>query len=740
VETVSRYAANSHGADVVEIVARVRKPTNHAAGARVRYPIVQLASAPAPTPAPPTPLQGLTQSVADLPAAVTTLLSSSSNLRLEGRDVFGHVYRLDLLSGANPAALLKNGQHRAQVRVSGTMMPVAPVSGGSGTLPHLFGAHAYIGTWAGEPVVSLDLRIHNGHDGHDKTTTADDPLGKVYFERLELHVPAGYRVYQAFEAPGTGAMTVNGPTLQWQLVEPLPGNKLHVMPSQGQFHRRLAIAPPTEAARAQAILGESGLAFARRGTSPSGKQTWSWWNSQTGRWFPQNFPLPHLEHVGMNALRQSLANDFQQVLGYYTSGLGVGNYPVPDDRMGWAHPWGISYGGMTGGTEINLVDGVSMVESASRDGYRRAQLVHLMQTDRQANVLYNSKHGRPTALEDWLVQANPPYMPFQFFMKLIGPNDPFGLTNPPTFQHAAAASRAPAFEATLLSYQAHDHQHLIRYTRSAKVLAWAGNDSLAKDDIWMQAELGRLTYHRHPNNQWGYADATGLLADMQHAQSWPGRGVDFGRGEAWLIDTVTTSYALNQPSWRTTVYPWFSDVVSMASTASVPCTGHLLARVYYKMLDGKYTASQSFEDAIVHNALQGIAETVYLGQSASLTILTRDTLVRSLRAFIGPLQWNTTLKGPKDIFAIGPPTPTQAVWCSAGQQPADGQVSTINTFQTFSSFGYAYALTFDPIFFTRFSEMVGGNAVAKLYQAGANNVENRAAILALTQFLLGEIR
>ena len=51
-------------------------------------------------------------------------------------------------------------------------------------------------TWANAGFISIDLRIHNGHDGHDPETDADDPLGTVYFEDLELVVPQGWTLYQ----------------------------------------------------------------------------------------------------------------------------------------------------------------------------------------------------------------------------------------------------------------------------------------------------------------------------------------------------------------------------------------------------------------------------------------------------------------------------------------------------------------------------------------------------------------
>ncbi len=740
IEVVSRYAKAADGPDVIEVIARVRRPVNAFPGESRRYPVVWMPSAPNPMNPPSNTLHALADSPLDIPVAIKNLIKNPEGLRIEAWDAFGHQYRLDLFGTATTRTLMKHGPYRVETRVSGTMVPVAPVSGGSGTLPHFFGVHAYLGTYAGESAITLDLRLHNGHDGRDAGDPTDDALAKLYFSRIELNLPEGMHVLEAFDAPLTGATKFTAGRLAWSLVEPLPANKLHVIGQQGQFHRRLAIAPYGALSPAVEILERKGIGFARRGKSPMGNRLWSWWNPLTARWFPQNFVLPHLEHVGMEALRDKLRSDLAWTQGHYEAGTGLGNYPIQENRMGWAHPWGIAYGGMTGGTEINLFDGIREMESASRHGLRHTELIHMMQTDRQSTALY-SLSGRPTRLEDWLVPGSTPYLPFSFYMKLHGTQDPFGSKSAPLFQvqAVAAANRQPDYEDTLLAYQPHDLQHLIRYTRSAKVLSWALNDSLAKDDLLMQAELVRLSYHRYPNNPNGYTDPTGLLFDLNHVNSWPGRGSDFGRGEAWGTDTVTAAFALAAPSWRETSYAWFKDLAYVVAGSVVPCNGHILARQSNKMLEGKYRGAQSFEDSIVHNALEGVVETVFRGHDAAFSSLLDDTLLLTYWAFVGPLQWNHTLKGPKDIYAIGPPDVAQGIWCSVALQPADGFVPTINTFQTYSSLGYAFALTGHNLFVQRATEMLGPEPLAKLYGIGASNIENRAALLAAAQSLLGEL-
>ena len=739
VEVVTRYPNPLHGADVVEVLAFVRRPMQYAPGTRLRYPVVLGAPSAQPATPPNTPA-ALYQGVQDLPAEVVALVTSHEGFQLEARDVFGHLYRLDVLGGGVQREVLKHGRYHAQMRFSGVMLPVAPVSGPNGTLAHFPGVHVYLSTWSGEPVLGLDVRVHNAFDGRDPADPRDDAVGPIYFDKLRLSLKAGHGVLEAFDAPGTGASTLADGRLHWMLVEPFGDNRLHVLPVQAQFHRRLAVAPSGSMERALSVLNGRGLAFARRGLESTGKPLWSWWNPTTARWFPQRFPLPHLEHVGVDPLREKLHDDFVWVERRYELGTSYGNYPITTPRLGWAHPWGISYGGMTGGTEIHIVDGVREMESASVDGYLRAQLVHLMHTDRQPNALY-SKTGRPTSLEDWLEPGPTPYLPFGFYMKPQGPMDPFGFKSAPTFQSDAVANagRSPDYETALGTYQPHDLQHLIRYTRSPKVLLWMANDSLAKDDLLMQAELVRLSYHRYPNGTNSYKDVTGMLTDIEHVLKWPGRGMEFGRGESWGVDAMVTAYASGAPAWRDTAYGWFFDLSAMLATGIVPCSGHLQGTISNKMLDGKYRAAQTYEDSIIHNAVKGVVESVFRGRQAGFTTMLEDLLSLSFWGFVSPLQWNEAQNGPKDIFAVGPLDIAQGVWCSAVQQPGDGYVPTVNTFQTYTTLGYAWQQTKHPFFLQRAAQMAGPNPIAKIYGTGANNIENRAGLLYVLQNLLGEL-
>src|SRR5204863_4388303 len=144
-----------------------------------------------------------------------------------------------------------------------------------------------------------------------------------------------------------------------------------------------------------------------------------------------------------------------------------------------AHPWGVADGGMAGGDEIYLLDGVIAAGAASTAGYRLHQLQHRMYTERQPNVLYNMD-GRHTALEQWIVQGpSYAYVPIWWYNgPMLWASDPFGFGQAPTFQvdYVAQAGLRPHYEDFLFDYAPIDEAHLVRYTHNVKVLAWLGND------------------------------------------------------------------------------------------------------------------------------------------------------------------------------------------------------------------------------------------------------------------------
>jgi len=725
-EIVSRYASADDGADVVEIVARVHVPPGAAPGDRIRYDVVYQPYrvddfAPDPE--------------------VAALLASPAGLVMRSGDVFGNTYRADLLADwrANSGSLrvIKDGSEEVQVATHVSLFPDSPHDGPTGTLPHFMGVHTYVTEWAGEPFFSLDLRIHDAHSGLAPGDSMDDPLGAIYFDTLELALPPGWTVFNAFPDPFIGDVYAEGSARIWPLVRPIPDGKLHLMPEMSQFHRRLVVARDGSEARAIACLREEGLGFCRAGTSPTGAELWSWWNADTARYFPQRHRLPSLDHVGLDQLRASDT----AVLGLRAEQVRTGStgpWPTEGPGLGWAHPWGINQGGMVSGLEIDLYEGVTTACAASNAGYRTAQLIHRMLSDRQPNVLFDAD-GRPTRLEEWIIHGQQgDILPIWWFGgPLLWAADPFGITTSPSFQRDAVAAlgRQPDWEPALLGFEFIDQAHLIRYTRMAKVLAWLGNDAIAKDDLRAQAEGIRMAYSMYPQNYYQQgAISTGMFVARRNVDEHPGWGFPFGRADGWGIDVVCASYSLGDPTWRATVRPWFDLVVDLVRDGQADCTGIIQATSLSNIFGAQYRCRQSIEEAIVQNALVEIRESAFRGDNAARVAEVNSILQLSIQAMISPLVWDHTLGGPWAMIAVGPIDQNQPPYCT--YWPPDGNYGIADHYQIWSSFAYAYEITHNGVYLDRAAEALGGGNLAAALQAGGiENIQNKSALIALVQSL-----
>ena len=733
VELVSRYPKGDHGADVVEVIARVHRKAAPAPGEHTQYKVIALKSADK-IHSGAVDGANLVQGPVNVPGSVVSLLSASNQVRLIAADVFGHVYSLDVLAGKGGAVWKRYGPVTAEMRTYGTMVPDAPVGGASGTLDHMFGVHAYTSVWSEEELVGLNLRVNNGPDGATNSAL-DDPMGDVYFEYLYLAVPNGWTVQQAFDDPNFGSPFVSGGSTVYELVPPIATGEMHLMRENGQMHRRFMLAPVGKESRARRYLDQEGQAFCTRGSTSKG-QYWSWYNNQTARYFPQSYVLPKLNHLGASWLRGKLESELDDVVDHLANGTGTGNYPFTNGLLGWMHAYGVPYGGMTGGSEIFITDGMKTAETASRAGWRHTLAVHRMATDRQANAYY-AKDGDPTSVKSWLKKSSHgKYIDMIFAMSLhYSGGDPMGYDDAPTFQvdAVAAQGKQPPYETTMRSYGFIDLKHLTRYTRNAKVLAWLGNDSLAKDDLQHQAELFHLTWGPHNNNQWGGMSIEGMAEDQRYVEDIPAAGFRVGRGEGWGLDCMNAAYRLGEKSWRSEKYDWYLTAADLLLDGHSACNGFWQSNITPKNLDGKYRTRQSIEQAILENAIMGAIESVFRDRNTGRAKALEDALVKSFYGMVSPESWNPGEGAPRTIIAVGPLDEYKPPYC--GTIPADGQSIYYDGFQIGNSLAYAYELTKDPFFLQKAEDWVGGSLLGTMENAGLNNIENRSGLLALAQQL-----
>jgi len=738
IEMVTRHPMDGAGASMVELLARVDAP---AKGQGSLNFFVQRHDSPRMT-APANPsVADFLAAPANLPPQVKSLLSNPGQIYLAATDVFDNIYLLDLVQdpsydqGARRTE--RFGSVQAEFRHHGLLRPILPKTGPQGTLSHLFGVHAYFRITAGDPVVELDLRIHNGADGSSQSNEA---MGALYFKELTLLVPKGWVPIQRHANPTLGTAGGLGPFMALPLVEARPDGKPHVMPKQGQMQRRLVLAQNLDLDRAKSHLASEGLGFAIPGPGP--KKTpffWSWWNPVTPHYFPQGHLLPRLEQVLPANLNANLSTEYQELSQHLELGTGGGIYPIWSGELGWAHPYGIAYGGMTGGDGIDLFWGLRTLVAASIDGYRRLEVLHRMDTDRMPNALY-AQDGTPSAVEDWVIKSpNGDYVPFYFYMKPTGTNDPFGFTTAPTFQADYVKNNGlePDYEATLFGYENIDVQHLVRYTGPAKALAWIGNDSLAKDDIELQAEMVNMGYHMYENSAYHHVQGTGMLADRQFVDAHPAVGFPFGRGEGWGMDTMTAAYMFADADWRKTKLGWFQDISDLINDGQAACSGFIQATVYGKLLEGKFRVRQVIESSIVQNAMLGVRNNVLKGKDPVRFYLLGDSLNASLRALIRPEAWDPAKTAPYSQLAVAPKDETLPPYC--GPPPAGGQSTYTDAYQQWSSLAYGMELTGDPAFLNYAEKMLGQPLTTIILDPSLSNLGNRAALNALVEFILAAI-
>jgi hypothetical protein len=511
---------------------------------------------------------------------------------------------------------------------------------------------------------------------------------------------------------------------------------MHVMPPQSQFERRLVLVRTGQEARATSLLNEEWLGFCRRGTNPQGMALYSWWNLNTANYFPQRHRLPALDNMSQASMRAKLSDTLHKASDRLVDG-GSGTGGISSPALGWAHPWGVRYGGMTSGTEIYLYDGVTTAESASADGYRMSEVALRMYLERNPTALYNLD-GNPTQYTDWITHGPQfDYVFMQFYLRLLpGGPDPFGFDKAPLYQvkYVRTHDLGPDYELELSKYKPIDLQHQIRITRSMKVLTWLGNDALAKDDLRMHAEIVRLSYHDMPSSPAGNLMGTGMLADMQNVAGDPGVGFNFGRGEGWNLDTMSAAYSINSLAWRANARPWFDNVFRTVRNGQSACTGTIQRTASSKLVGGLYYGRQSIEQAIVENALWGMMQSVYRDVEPGTVQDLKDVILRSTYSMVQYPAWDNAKKGPWAQLAVAPLNEQLPPFC--GLIPPSGTSAGVDKFQVWSSFAYGYELSGDPIFLQKALMMAGGsNLLTSLQNSHDKNLENRAALISLMQTL-----
>ena len=231
-----------------------------------------------------------------------------------------------------------------------------------------------------------------------------------------------------------------------------------------------------------------------------------------------------------------------------------------------------------------------------------------------------------------------------------------------------------------------------------------------------------------------------MRSAQEFVGSHPRTGFAFGRGEAWGLDCVVAAYALGSPVWRSRIYPWFEQVAVLLSDGQASCSGFIQASMIQKNLNGQYRTRQQIEQSITESVLVGLRECVFRGKSGAYSDLVRDVLRGSLRGFISDMVWGPFRTAPAFFTAVRPANPALPIYCSFGQMPSGAWSPNTETYQIGCSYAWGYELTGDMAFLDKARLEMGRSNLEELLTRlegnGVDNIENRAALLALVQRLV----
>lgn len=666
VAIVSRYPTGE--ADVVEVSAPVELGADERPGTRTAFSVYLEPHATAPTPT--------------LAPRVAALFAPTSRFRigLRTRDVYGNRYWADLSGDPQGRSfgserVLKNGPHLRQRRIYATLVPVVSPAAQGPPLPHLMGVHAYVTERALDSLIELDLRVNNGavagsRDAHALETV----LGMVYWDSLELVVPQGWSVVPEVQDPFFGEPYDEGEVRVIPLVKPLADGKLHMMGPQAQFERRLVLVPPGEESRAREAHAHAGLAFCLRGEG-----LWSWFEPATARYFPRRDLLASVDFVrrgkqsGKAAVRAQDAADLKTLREALTTGTKRGWY-VESGVIGWAHPWFVKEQGSPGGEGISTFEGHYCAAAASRDGYTYLGLLHRMNVSRQPEAAYD-KHGDIVGYQRWLDADG--RIPFDFRTNGGMVMAPFrlpmnwGVPCSPQVREVVQRGLRPPYDQgtpfekdgklpdrsdTLLAWRPHDDEHMVRYTKNPKALVWLGNDSMAKDDLMLSAELYHLMRHESPHIPASWSSGVTLRELEKIATDHPHEGLWVGREDGWGIDAMCAAYSVADDTWRASNRAWFDRMSQLLSDISLP--NGLFQRFINERVLGhtRYAVAQTFEHFFLLHALRCICESVYRGVDDARRQELEKLALKSLDFLMWGPPW------AKQLNSWQPPPPAPPSW------------------------------------------------------------------------------
>jgi len=548
---------------------------------------------------------------------------------------------------------------------------------------------------AGEDFTLCELVVHNG----------PVPVqGDSYFTDLRLiDIPAGQVVAHLLPHPWADP---NG-----ALIKANVDGTMHVMLQKQCTEFRFVVYEPQDSARALSALRMDGF-----GVCVPGKGLWSPQNPNTPWYFPQAMPMPTYV-AGMNldaypyemtvvGMRNALANGTSLPAG------GGGN----SGAAGPYHPWGSSYGGVTGGIGIWQYDGLGVLLTGRADKLHEVMAYHRTITDRHRTGIFDMQGGVQRAEQlapGWKLSAYPGVM-------WNGKEGQLNWKAASQWRRdqVEALGLRPSYESYLASYEPLDFQHHGRKTAASCSLVWLCNDSIGRWSLEVEAEQARM---------YSYETGEGeLAAALAKSAQFPGKGAFGGRDAGWVRFAVAAWYQVT-PN-RDRLKPWMEANITVLERSQLP-SGCWLAHESGKPTDGfgDDAATQAIEDGI--NVGAGVAACYAATGDPRYAVLLRN--VGDRYAF----HWAMGKGSPYTRSTPRPKNPALPAYTLTNKpQPVVLDLDNWQTWSLLASAKRAGSTGVDALIMDAF----GGNPLAKMLEKPTFQLDNKAGLIALYQIMVGQ--
>jgi hypothetical protein len=589
----------------------------------------------------------------DLPVGGAS--SFVNQLRLRANDAFGNAYEGAFTS----VALTRMGAAQATGEFVTRLLPVNPSA--PNVLPQLGAAQAWISIRAGGSIFEIALNYHNGSSQHVSWN--------IYFDKLELVFPSGYGALSMWPEPMAGAVYTQGTERVLPLIKPLASGKMHFMEQRHERGFRYFLYPNTGEGFNEAASMRQRIGWARAMdvvvVPLTGERSWSFASSATPCYFTQQQPMPRLDHVAN--LASVLTNKKNTLWNEISSTKSVGE-DIPSGNSifltdCFRNPFGVQYGGMTGGVSMNPFEGAETLWSGEKNGLLLGYMVERCYNDRQPGAIYED-NGKSFKVDDYLnPNGTQPYDLFNNVFLAHGgivQDLPWNWksANKSHEQFVEANNLVPPYRDLLKTWDPIDTQHMYRYSRMLKMLVFLDNDPLARRRMEAACELERATYYEGPG---------GRLAAYLSLQANIGAG--FGREHAEAGDFCAAAFACGGPGWRSRWREWFETYHDALAHIQTP------SGTWEAMTSGKaatdaplgngtiafFRVQRPDEDIFTAHALRGIKESIFGdGRDPARYTSSHDMLIKAGRNYWNLLwHWRQDLTGPDcgghfDRCAVGP--------------------------------------------------------------------------------------